>query len=116
MTVKRTISIKSFQVIIQKKKQTPLSQIHTVMLSHCILQTPAEYKKLIHCNCFLSFYFYKALKIKKSLETCNCFNKQVLHTLMHEGEEKKKLILSSDIYHGQSNLFCVFDLELFFLF
>jgi len=50
MTVKKTMSVKSFQVIIQKTK--PLAQIHIVLITHCILQTLAEYKKSVHCNCF----------------------------------------------------------------
>lgn len=66
MTVKRTTTIKSFQVIIHKTKQTQLAQIHILVITHCILQTPAEYKKLVHCNCFSSFYFYKILNIKKA--------------------------------------------------
>lgn len=71
------MSIQSFQVIIQKTKQTPLAQIQFVMITHYILQTPAEYKKLVHSNWFSSIYFYKVLKIKKPLETCNRCNKLV---------------------------------------
>lgn len=57
MTMKRRKSMKSFQVIIQKKN----NKHH--MNRHCddysVLHIPAEYKKLVHCNCFSNFILIK---------------------------------------------------------